>query len=55
MTATIIAPDFPGNRPRITRDVEEPCVVIILPVVRVDAGRKLRHLRVPRKLPKEIA
>ena len=52
MTATIFVPDFPGNRPSITRTADEPCVVIILPVVFVD--RAPRKPRDPRDLARGL-
>lgn len=57
MTVTIISFDFAGKRPPVTRDPAAPSVVIILPVVRVEAGREQpkRRRRLARKLPKEIA
>ena len=56
MSATIIVPDFRGNRPRVACDLDEPCVVIILPYVAVDRGllyeRALKRYSRKRKLPK---
>lgn len=54
MKATVIK--FPGNRRPVTRDLAEPCIVIILPVVAVDRGRvfdrALKRYTRKRKQPK---